>query len=184
MQRVRHYNLTVDHFGAPDGVPANDNAGARPGSSPSGKYTVARDRVEMAPATASKIAENLIAKGDVLATARVAGIMAARQASSLIPSGNPPFVERVQVHFTVEESHVDVEARVDAADRTGVGLEVLSAVTVAALTIYDMCKSADRTMVINEIALWDAVNADETEWHRASASESRDTGSPAKGEDA
>ncbi len=185
LRRVRHYNLTVDHFGAPDGVPANDNAAVRPGPSPSGKYTLARGRVEMAPATASKIAENSIVKGDVLATARVAGIMAARQASLLIPSGNPPFVERVQVHFTIEESHVDVEAHVDAADRTGVGLEVLSAVTVAALTIYDMCKSADRTMVINEIALWDAVNADETEWHRAGASElRRDTGSAAKGEDA
>jgi cyclic pyranopterin phosphate synthase len=166
---VGNYNQSVDNFGVPDGVPPDGNLVVGSGdTSRSGRCTLARGRVEMAPATASKIAANLIAKGDVLATARVGGIMAARQASLLFPNRNQPFVEKVQLHFTIGESHVDVEASVDAADRTGVGLEVLSTVTVAALTIYDMCKSADRTMVINEIALWDAFNADGTEWHRAS----------------
>jgi cyclic pyranopterin monophosphate synthase len=119
------------------------------------RRAVARCRVHMEPATASKVASGAITKGDVLAVARVAGIQAAKQTPSLIPLCHPLLVGSVLVNFRIEESHVEVEAHVDTVDRTGVEMEALTACAVAALTVYDMCKSIDRGMTIGELALWE-----------------------------
>ena len=122
---------------------------------PSHRRAVARCSVHMEPDTASKIASGAITKGDVLAVARVAGIQAAKQTPSLLPLCHPLLVGSVFVNFRIEEDHVEVEAQVDTVDRTGVEMEALTACSVAALTIYDMCKSADRRMVIGDVTLWE-----------------------------
>ena len=105
-------------------------------------------------------------KGDVLATARVAGIQAAKLASTLLPMSHPVLVGTVQVNFNIADSHIDVEASVDTIDRTGVEMEALTAATVAALTIYDMCKSSDRTMTIGDVALWEKSGGRSGTWRR------------------
>lgn len=122
---------------------------------PTHRRAVARGRVYMNPETASLVARGAVSKGDVLAVARVAGIQAAKRASDLIPLCHPLLVGAVFVNFRIEDDHVQIEAQVDTVDRTGVEMEALTAVSVAALTIYDMCKSADRTMRISDIALWE-----------------------------
>ena len=119
------------------------------------RRAIARCKVTMNSDTASKIASGAIAKGDVLAVARVAGIQAAKQTPSLLPLCHPLLVGSVFVNFQIEEHHVMVEAQVETVDRTGVEMEALTACAVAALTIYDMCKSIDRSMTIGELALWE-----------------------------
>jgi cyclic pyranopterin phosphate synthase len=119
------------------------------------RRAVARCRIHMQPETAAKIASGAITKGDVLAVARVAGIQAAKQTPSLLPLCHPLLVGSVFVNFRLEESHVEVEAQVDTVDRTGVEMEALTACAVAALTIYDMCKSVDRSMTVGDLALWE-----------------------------
>ncbi len=122
---------------------------------PSHRRAIARCRVYMEPETASKIATGAITKGDVLAVARVAGIQAAKQTAMMLPLCHPLLVGSVFVNFRLEELHVEVEAQVDTVDRTGVEMEALHACAVAALTIYDMCKSVDRAMTIGDLALWE-----------------------------
>lgn len=116
--------------------------------------------------TTSSVAANAMNKGDVLATARVAGIQAAKQAASLLPMSHPVLVGNVYLNFMIADTHIDVEASVDTVDRTGVEMEALMAVTVAALTIYDMCKSADRTMTIEAVALWEKSGGRSGTWRR------------------
>ena len=113
------------------------------------------------------IASGAITKGDVLAVARVAGIQAAKQTPNLVPLCHPLLVGSVYVNFRIEESHVQVEAHVDTVDRTGVEMEALTAAAVAALTIYDMCKSADRGMIISDLALWEKTGGRSGHWRRA-----------------
>jgi cyclic pyranopterin phosphate synthase len=91
----------------------------------------------------------------VLAVARVAAIQAAKRTSDMIPLCHPLLVGAVSVNFEIGDDCVEVEVQVETVDRTGVEMEALHACTVACLTIYDMCKSADRGMVIGEIALWE-----------------------------
>ena len=91
----------------------------------------------------------------MLAVARVAGIQAAKQTPNLLPLCHPLLVGSVLVNFRIEDAYVEVEAQVDTVDRTGVEMEALTACAVAALTIYDMCKSVDRSMTIGELALWE-----------------------------
>jgi cyclic pyranopterin phosphate synthase len=122
---------------------------------PSHRRAVARCRVYMEAETASKIASGAITKGDVLAVARVAGIQAAKQTPNLLPLCHPLLVGAVLVNFRIEDSYVEVEANVDTVDRTGVEMEALTACAVAALTIYDMCKSIDRAMTIGDLVLWE-----------------------------
>jgi cyclic pyranopterin phosphate synthase len=124
---------------------------------PTHRRAVARARVNMAPETASLVARGAISKGDVLAVARVAGIQAAKRTSDLIPLCHPVLVGSVLVNFRIEDAWIEVEAHVDTVDRTGVEMEALTACTVAALAIYDMCKSADRSMTITDVALWEKV---------------------------
>jgi len=133
---------------------------------PSHRRAIARCRVHMEPETASQIAAGAITKGDVLAVARVAGIQAAKQTPSLLPLCHPLLVGSVFVNFRIEDSHVEVEAQVDTVDRTGVEMEALTACAIAALTIYDMCKSVDRSMTVGELALWEKTGGRSGIWRR------------------
>ncbi len=123
----------------------------------------------MLAATTAAVAANALNKGDVLATARVAGIQAAKQSASLLPMSHPVLVGHVSVNFTIGDTFIDLEAGVDTVDRTGVEMEALTAVTVAALTIYDMCKSIDRTMTIEQVALWEKSGGQSGTWRREEA---------------
>ncbi len=120
----------------------------------------------MLASTTEAVAANTLHKGDVLATARVAGIQAAKRAVSLLPMAHPVLVGNVYVNFTIGDTFIEIEAGVDTIDRTGVEMEALTAVTVAALTIYDMCKSADRTMTIEQVALWEKSGGRSGTWRR------------------
>jgi cyclic pyranopterin phosphate synthase len=130
------------------------------------RRAVARCKILMAADTASRIASGAITKGDVLSVARVAGIQAAKQTSHLIPLCHPLLVGGVYVNFRIEDAYVEVEAQVDTVDRTGVEMEAMTACAVAALTIYDMCKSVDRGMVVGELALWEKTGGRSGHWRR------------------
>ncbi len=132
------------------------------------RRAVARCRVYMEPDTAAKIASGAISKGDVLAVARVAGIQAAKQTPNLLPLCHPLLVGSVYVNFRIEDRHVEVEAQVDTVDRTGVEMEALTACSIAALTIYDMCKSIDRAMTIGDLTLWEKTGGRSGTYRRAS----------------
>ena len=122
---------------------------------PTHRRAVARGRVRMAPEVARALRQGEVAKGDVLAVARVAGIQAAKRTSELVPLCHGLAVSSVAVDFEVSDDSVGIESRVETIDRTGVEMEALTACSVAALTIYDMCKSMDRSMTISDIALWE-----------------------------
>ncbi len=122
---------------------------------PTHRRAVARGQVHMRTDTASAVARGAITKGDVLAVARVAGIQGAKRTSELIPLCHPLMISSVSVNFEIGEDRIDIEAVVDIIGRTGVEMEALTACSVAALTIYDMCKSMDKEMVIGEVALWE-----------------------------
>ena len=109
----------------------------------------------MLPETTSLVARGAVSKGDVLAVARVAGIQAAKRTPDLIPLCHPLLVGSVFVNFQIGDDCVEVEAQVETVDRTGVEMEAMTACSVAALTVYDMCKSVDRSMVIGELTLWE-----------------------------
>ena len=133
---------------------------------PTHRRAVARCRIYMEPETAGKIASGAISKGDVLAVARIAGIQAAKQTSNLLPLCHPLLVGSVFVNFRLEERHVEVETQVDTVDRTGVEMEALTACAIAALTVYDMCKSVDRGMTIGDLALWEKTGGRSGVWRR------------------
>ncbi len=119
------------------------------------RVAVARGVVTMRAETLAAIAEGQIPKGDVLAVARIAGIMAAKKTSELIPMCHPLTISGVEVQLTPRQSppSVEIEATVRIAGQTGVEMEALTAVSVAGLTIYDMCKAVDREMTVGEIRL-------------------------------
>ena len=119
------------------------------------RRALARCKVMMKPETTSMVASNSLTKGDVLAVARVAGIQAAKQTPNLIPLCHPLLVGSIFVNFTIGDDNVEVEAQVETIDRTGVEMEAMTACAVAALTIYDMCKSVDRSIMITELVLWE-----------------------------
>jgi cyclic pyranopterin phosphate synthase len=119
------------------------------------RRAVARCKVVMKPETTLAIANREVKKGDVLSVARVAGIQAAKRTADMIPLCHPLLVGSVSVNFDIGDDYVAIEAQVDAVDRTGVEMEALHACATAALTIYDMCKSVDRGMVIDELTLWE-----------------------------
>ena len=122
---------------------------------PSKRLAIAAGRVRMQPETLKLIAENGFAKGDVLAAARLAGIMGAKQTAALIPLCHPLGLDHIQIEFTLRhaENCVDIEASAALTGKTGVEMEALTAVSVAALTLYDMCKAADKRMQITDIRL-------------------------------
>lgn len=130
------------------------------------RRALARCRVFMQPETTSRVASNAINKGDVLGAARIAGIQAAKRTADLIPLCHPLLVGSVQVNFTIGDDYVEVETQVETVDRTGVEMEALTAAAVAALTVYDMCKSSDRGMRIGELALWEKTGGRSGTWRR------------------
>jgi cyclic pyranopterin phosphate synthase len=140
------------------------------------RRAVARARVHMQPETTALVARGAVTKGDVLAVARVAGIQAAKRTSDLIPLCHPLLVGAVLVNFRIEDTWIEVEASVDTVDRTGVEMEALTACSIAALTIYDMCKSADRSMVIGDIALWEKTGGRSGTYRRAPSLDDDDLG--------
>ncbi|MEX2100187.1 MAG: cyclic pyranopterin monophosphate synthase MoaC [Acidimicrobiia bacterium] len=119
------------------------------------REATARGRVVMQPSTLALIVEGRVPKGDVLATARIAGIMAAKRTHELIPMCHPLPISGVTVDLTpaLEASAVEIEATVRVTARTGVEMEALTAVSVAALTVYDMCKAVERSMRIEDVRL-------------------------------
>lgn len=124
---------------------------------PTARRAVARGRVHMESATTDLVASRAVSKGDVLAVARVAGIQAAKRTADLLPLCHPLLIGAVLINFDIQDTFIEIEAHVDTVDRTGVEMEALTAVSIAALTIYDMCKSADKSMVIGDIALWEKI---------------------------
>jgi cyclic pyranopterin phosphate synthase len=144
MARLTHFDK--------DGKAAMVDVGAKPETE---RVAVARGRVTMKPETLALVKAGEMGKGDVLGVARLAGIMAAKRTSELIPLCHPLALSSVALDLTLDEagSAVEIEAKVKLTGRTGVEMEALTAVSVAALTVYDMCKAVDRSMTISDIRL-------------------------------
>ncbi len=119
------------------------------------RSATARARVLADAATLAIITSGSAKKGDVLATARLAGIMAAKKTSDLIPLCHPLMISKVSVDFSLHNDHIDVEATVKVEGKTGVEMEALTACSVACLTLYDMLKAVDRAMRITDLRLVD-----------------------------
>ena len=119
------------------------------------RVAVAVSRIRVSKETLELIEAGKIGKGDVLGVARVAGIMASKQTSNLIPMCHPLMITSCNVDFDInrDESYIGITATVKIVDKTGVEMEALTAATVSALTIYDMCKAVDKRMVIEETHL-------------------------------
>jgi cyclic pyranopterin monophosphate synthase len=119
------------------------------------RIAVARGTIHMRSETLALILDDKIEKGDVFSVARVAGIMAAKKTSELIPMCHPLNITSVEIDLTPAKNpaRVEIEARVRVSGKTGVEMEAMTAVSVAGLTIYDMCKAVDREMSIGEIRL-------------------------------
>lgn len=135
-----------------------DEAGAARMVDVSGKTQVrrratARGRITLAPKTVALIRDNQIRKGDVLTVSKIAGIMGAKETARLIPLCHQIEIEHVDVQLTLVDDGVEITAQTVCTDKTGIEMEALTAVSVAALTVYDMCKAVDKTMQIGEIHL-------------------------------
>ena len=135
------------------------------------RTAVAAGEVRMAPATLAAIRDGAVPKGDVLAAARIAGIQAAKRTPELIPLCHTLLLTKVAVDFTVDEaaSRVTITATVRCNGQTGVEMEALTAVSVAALTIYDMAKALDKAMVIENIRLLEKAGGKSGDWRREDA---------------
>lgn len=117
------------------------------------RVAVAEGRVRMAPETLTLVREQALPKGDVLAVALVAGVLAAKQTPSLVPLCHSLLLTDVQLHFELRDDCVAIRASVSTVGRTGAEMEALAAVSVAGLAIYDMCKAIDKGMVLEGICL-------------------------------
>ncbi|POR12996.1 cyclic pyranopterin monophosphate synthase MoaC [Diaphorobacter sp. LR2014-1] len=139
----------LTHFDA-QGQAHMVDVGAKPATH---RVAIATGRIEMQPATLALVESGTAKKGDVLGVARIAGIMAAKRTSELIPLCHPLALTRVAVEFALqrEASSVQCTATVETVGPTGVEMEALTAVQVALLTVYDMCKAADKRMVITGV---------------------------------
>lgn len=131
------------------------------------RVAVASGRVTMRPETAAVIREGRAAKGDVLAVAQVAAIMAAKKAHEIIPMCHPLLLTRIEIAFQIADAAVAITARVENRGQTGVEMEALTAVSAAALTIYDMVKAIDRGMTIDAIQLEEKHGGRSGEWTRS-----------------
>lgn len=117
------------------------------------RVAVATARLRLLPATLERILKGQVEKGDVLAAARLAGIMAAKRTPDIVPLCHPIALSGVEVTLTPGEGALDIRVAVRTVDRTGVEMEALTAACASALTVYDMCKSVDRGMVIESVQL-------------------------------
>ncbi len=135
---------------------------------PTRRQAVAGGRIFMAAETLEKIQHQVIRKGNVLETARIAGVMAAKRTADLIPMCHPLNITHIQVDFEPdpETLAIDIRAAVRMTSQTGVEMEALTAVSVAALTIYDMCKASDRSMTISDIRLLEKSGGKSGTWLR------------------
>lgn len=135
-----------------NGRPRMVNVGDKPDTK---RIAVAKGSIYMAPETLQRIKEGSIAKGDVLSVAQVAGIMAAKNTARNIPMCHNIFITGVEMDFQIDDEHsaVHIEASASTIGKTGIEMESLNAVSIAALTIYDMCKAIDRGMRITDIRL-------------------------------
>ncbi|MGB5932534.1 MAG: cyclic pyranopterin monophosphate synthase MoaC [Anaerolineae bacterium] len=141
--------MTLSHLDA-QGRARMVDVGKKPDTK---RVAVAKGRVVMTPQTLELIRKNEIAKGDVLTVAQVAGIAAAKRTSELIPLCHPLLLTNISVDFDLKDDAIEIRAIVEATGKTGVEMEALTAVTVSALTIYDMCKAQDRAMRIQDVRL-------------------------------
>lgn len=123
--------------------------------------------IRMAPATLAAVRDGSGPKGDVLAAARIAGIMAAKKTGELIPLCHPLALETVTVDFTFEDDGVRVTARAALTGKTGVEMEALTATSIALLTIYDMAKALEKGMVIEAVRLLEKTGGKSGDWHAA-----------------
>lgn len=130
-----------------------------------GRVAIAEGRIRLGDAAREAIAAGAAKKGDVLATARIAGIMAAKQTSALIPLCHPLPLSSVSVDIVFGPDHLRVVAEARTAGQTGVEMEALTAVSVALLTIYDMAKALDRAMVIEGVRLLEKRGGKSGDWH-------------------
>ncbi len=132
------------------------------------REAVAGGAVYMKKETLILITDNKITKGNVFEAARLAGIMAAKKTSDLIPLCHPLNISNVSVDFKVDrkKNKVDIKAKAKCSGQTGVEMEALTAASVAALTIYDMCKAVDKAMVISDIMLIEKRGGKSGEWKR------------------
>lgn len=134
---------------------------------PTYRTATASGTVRMKPSTVEAIRTGGVPKGDVLAVAQVAGIMAAKRTSDLIPMCHPLALTGVDIRFALRGDAVDIEATVRCRGETGVEMEALHAVSAAALTIYDMCKALEKGMEITEIRLLEKTGGKSGDYHRA-----------------
>ncbi len=130
------------------------------------RRATARAVVTMAPETAAAVAAGDAPKGDVLGTARIAGIQAAKRTGELIPLCHPLGLDHVDVEATVGSDHVELIATASVTARTGVEMEAMTAVTIAALTVYDMVKGLDRSAAISRVELIAKSGGRSGDWHR------------------
>lgn len=132
------------------------------------RVALAQGQVRMQPETLKLIVEGRATKGDVLGVARVAGIMAAKKTHEIIPLCHPLLLTSIEMTFEPDEAHslIRIEARVETRGKTGVEMEALTAVSAAALTIYDMVKAVDRGMIIGQIQLEHKSGGRSGSWNR------------------
>lgn len=130
------------------------------------RRAVARAKVTMSSETVAALSEGVVPKGDVLAVARLAGIQAAKRTSELVPLCHPVSLTSVTVDLSLSGASVEVEASAETVGRTGVEMEALTACAIAALTVYDMCKSLDRSITIEGLALWEKSGGRSGHWRR------------------
>ncbi len=130
------------------------------------RLAVAAGVIRMNPETLNMITEGAHTKGDVLGVARIAGIMAAKKTSDLIPLCHPLALTRVEIELKPSDDAVHCVARVETRSQTGVEMEALNATQVALLTIYDMCKAVDRSMVIDQVRLLEKHGGKSGSWTR------------------
>lgn len=131
------------------------------------RVALASARLTMSPETLQEIIDQGVPKGDVLAVARVAGIQGAKRCADLIPLCHPLALSKVAVDFETEgDSHLLIRAAVTVTGKTGVEMEALTAASVTALTVYDMCKAMDKGMVIESIRLEEKTGGKSGDWRR------------------
>ena len=129
------------------------------------RTATATGRITMNAAALAAIRDDAVPKGDVLAAARIAGIMAAKQTASLIPLCHPLALDSVTVDCRIEEDAVRVDATASLTGKTGVEMEAMVACNIALLTIYDMAKALDKGMVIGEVRLLSKTGGKSGDWH-------------------
>jgi cyclic pyranopterin monophosphate synthase len=124
------------------------------------RMAIASGRINLMPGTIQMISENQLKKGDVLTVAQVAGIQAAKETSKLIPLCHPILISKIEVKLEIDEKGIFCESMIKCIGHTGVEMEALTAVSVALLTVYDMCKAVDKQMEIDGVKLIEKTKTD------------------------